>query len=171
MNRKLLIMMAALPAIASVCATALASPAVDAFNADGMERILARERGRPFVLLLWSLDCTFCHASMKNLATAQNREGFDVAAVAIETADDPANAAAISAATSQLGKNTSVWAFGDEAPERLRYLVDPAWHGELPRSYWYDAMGQRLAAHSGLITPSYIVEVRHKITGEPASSE
>jgi hypothetical protein len=36
------------------------------------------------------------------------------------------------------------WVFADIPPERLRHTVDPAWLGELPRSYFYEADGKRL---------------------------
>ena len=167
MIRKLLTL-ASLPAIATLCAGALASPTIASFESDGMAKILASEKGRPFLLLVWSLDCTFCHASMKNLASAENRDEFDVVAVAVEPADGPANEEAITAATSKLGPKTTVLAFGDESPERLRYSIDPKWHGELPRSYWYDADGRRLTAQSGLITSANILEAKKRIKGLPA---
>jgi hypothetical protein len=170
MIRKLL-MMATLPAVVTLCAGAVASPTIASFNSDGMTRVLASEAGHPFVLLVWSLDCTFCHTSMTNLAAAKNRGDFDVVAVAIESADEPGNTAAITTTTSKLGERTAIWAFGDQPPERLRFQIDPKWHGELPRSYWYDAKGQRIAAHSGLITPSLIIEVGKKIKGEPGPSK
>lgn len=43
------------------------------------------------------------------------------------------------------------WSFGSKSPEQLRFAIDPRWHGEKPRSYWYDAQGTR-AAYSGLIS-------------------
>ena len=42
------------------------------------------------------------------------------------------------------------WIFSDSMPERLRYVIDPSWYGELPRAYFYDASHQR-RAHSGLL--------------------
>jgi hypothetical protein len=33
------------------------------------------------------------------------------------------------------------------------------WRGEKPRSYWYDAQGQRIA-YSGVITPAVIAKMR-----------
>ena len=40
--------------------------------------------------------------------------------------------------------------FAEAVPERLRYAIDPAWGGELPRSYLFDAAHRR-QAHSGLL--------------------
>jgi len=144
-------------------AVKLAVPAIRSFEADGMVRIHAAEAGRPFVLLAWSLDCSYCHASMKNLAAAEAGLDFDIVTVAIESADDAGNASAISAATSQLGRRASNWAFGGQPAEQLRYQIDPQWHGELPRSYWFDAQGRCVTAQSGLITPAFIAEAGIRI--------
>ncbi|MYM67324.1 TlpA family protein disulfide reductase [Pseudoduganella sp. FT55W] len=163
MKLRKLLLAAALPAIATLSAgaAALAAPAPLAFEADGMTRVLAAKAGRPFVMLVWSLDCSYCHASMKNLAAAQ--PGLDIVTVAIEPASDQATTDAIAAATSALGPRTSRWAFGSAPAEQLRYKIDPKWHGELPRSYWYNAQGQRVAAISGLITPKLISETATKM--------
>jgi hypothetical protein len=40
-------------------------------------------------------------------------------------------------------------------PERLRYAIDRSWHGEKPRSYWFNARGERVA-YSGVITAAVI---------------
>jgi hypothetical protein len=169
MMRKYLLM-AALPAIATLCAGALAAPDIRRFEADGMTQVLASKAGRPFVMLVWSLDCTYCHASMKNLADAKNSPDFDIVTVAIEPASDQQTTELIAAATAQLGPHTSRWAFGQTPAERLRYQIDPKWHGELPRSYWYDASGKRVAALSGLITPNIITETGTSIGGRPAGT-
>jgi hypothetical protein len=36
------------------------------------------------------------------------------------------------------------WAFASDNPEKLRYEIDPAWYGELPRTYFFDAGHQRV---------------------------
>ncbi|TFW21427.1 TlpA family protein disulfide reductase [Duganella callida] len=165
-------MMATLPAIATLCAGALAAPDIQPFETDGMARILADHAGRPFVVLVWSLDCGYCHASIKNLAAAGNAAAPaaagaqaappvpDIVTVAIEAADDAQSTAAIVAATASLGPRAQRWAFGQTSAEQLRYQIDPQWRGELPRSYWYDASGKRVDALSGLITPQIIAAHR-----------
>ena len=37
------------------------------------------------------------------------------------------------------------------SPEKLRYVIDQDWYGELPRSYYYDADHQR-SSHSGTLS-------------------
>ncbi len=43
------------------------------------------------------------------------------------------------------------WIFSDDFAERIRYNIDPNWHGELPRSYFYFA-DHTLHAHSGILS-------------------
>ena len=40
------------------------------------------------------------------------------------------------------------WAFADAYVERLRWSVDPAWRGEVPRTHLYDAR-HRLTLRAG----------------------
>jgi hypothetical protein len=39
--------------------------------------------------------------------------------------------------------SSEAYAFADGAPESLRYAIDPAWLGEKPRAYRYEASGAR----------------------------
>lgn len=140
------------------------SAAIQPFDADGMRRILERQSGRPFLLLVWSLDCAYCHASMKNLA-ADGAPAFDIVTIAIEPAADAKTAEAIAGATASLGPRAARWAFGELPAEQLRYQIDPKWRGELPRSYWYDSAGARIAVHSGLIGAQTIQEMTARLGG------
>lgn len=62
---KLLIAWALLTLFISVV---YASPAIREFNPDGLKRIVAEHKGKPFVLVVWSLDCSFCLASLDYLS-------------------------------------------------------------------------------------------------------
>lgn len=55
-----------------------------------MQRILQAHEGKPFVLVIWSLDCEFCRASLDTLARAkQQRPDLDVVTVSTDSVDDP----------------------------------------------------------------------------------
>jgi hypothetical protein len=47
--------------------------------------------------------------------------------------------------------NEQAWVFADDFVERLRFEIDPKWHGELPRTYLYVATG--FHAFSGKLDP------------------
>ncbi|MFN3397186.1 MAG: hypothetical protein ACK4ZS_01480, partial [Sulfurimicrobium sp.] len=48
--------------------------------------------------------------------------------------------------------NTGQWIFADDMPERLRFEIDPRWHGELPRTHFYDR-AHRVEVVSGVVPP------------------
>lgn len=147
------VVMAGALALAGMAAQAAA---IAPFGADGMERIAAAMKGKPFVLIVWSLDCEFCRASMDTLA--QERKAgrkLEVVTVSTDALTDPVLGPMMDKRLAQLKMRDGAWAFGDLAPERLRYAIDPRWHGEKPRSYWFNAAGER-TAYSGVITPQII---------------
>jgi hypothetical protein len=143
-----------------------AAPAIHAFNPDSMTRIVASQKGKPFVLVVWSLDCVYCQASLKILSE-QKREQKDLRIVTLATdpLDDVQAVAQLNKRLKALGLTAEAWAFGSVPPEHLRYAIDPNWHGEMPRSYWFNAGGERVA-HSGVLTVAAIA----KLSARPSST-
>jgi thiol-disulfide isomerase/thioredoxin len=129
---------------------ALAAEKIHPFDSDSFSRIVASQKGRPFVVMVWSLDCDYCEASFDALARAQRQSGLKVITIATDRADDQEAARLIMKKLAQSGLKTEVWAFGPAPAEQLRYAIDPKWRGEMPRSYWFDRQG-RARAYSGLI--------------------
>lgn len=126
---------------------------VQAFKAQSLEQIEARHRGRPFVMLVWSMDCQFCHASLDELARFRAANPtVDIVTVSTDPLADQALTTQAQTRLAALSLKADTWSFGSDPAERLRYALDPAWRGEKPRSYWYDASGKRVA-YSGLIKP------------------
>lgn len=136
-----------------------AAPPIRAFDPDGMTRIVASQKGKPFVLVVWSLDCVYCQASMKNLAQEKRRrKDFSVVTLSTDPVDDAQAVALMNRRLASVGLSSNAWAFGAAPPEQLRYAIDPAWYGEKPRSYWFNARGERVA-YSGLITAEVIAKL------------
>jgi thiol-disulfide isomerase/thioredoxin len=141
---------------ALLCVAAHAAGPLQPFEADSMERIIAAEQGKPFVVVMWSLDCEFCRASLNTLSKARRqRKDLNIVTISTDQADDPELAPQMRQRLARLGLDHDAWAFSDAPPERLRYAIDRGWHGEKPRSYWFNAKGER-AAYSGVITPAVI---------------
>ena len=154
-NRFRLLIVAALMMAASAVA---AASDMREFTSSSLQRIVAENKGKPFVLVVWSLDCVYCQASMETLA-AERRRGKPIRVVTLSTdfaADAPLMEQAMKRLQAQ-GFADNAWAFGDEAPERLRYALDPKWHGEKPRTYWFNAKGER-TAYSGVVSPEHIAK-------------
>ena len=148
---KLLNRFAALAMALSMAAGALAQP-LKPFEPHSLEQIMASHRGKPFLLLVWSMDCEFCQASLEVLSKARAAHpGLEIVTVTTDPVADAVLAGEVGSRLSSLRLHADAWGFGAEAPERLRFAIDPLWRGEKPRSYWYDGNAQR-AAFSGSIT-------------------
>lgn len=126
------------------------------FTADTLADIKSRYAGKPFMLTLWSLTCHHCAKELQTLGKlARTDKGLPLAVVSTDT---PADAPDIQAALKRFGlDHLDTWVFADAVPERLRRNIDPAWRGELPRSYLFDAAHRR-QAHSGVLDEKHITE-------------
>lgn len=133
-----------------------AGPAIQAFEPDSLGQIGEQYRGKPLVVMLWSLECAYCQASFKALAQAKrSNPGLNVVTVATDPAGDPQTDALVGERLRAAGLSKNAWAFGSAPAQQLRYAIDPKWHGELPRTYWFDAQGRR-SAYSGVLTQAVI---------------
>ena len=163
---------AATLAVAVVAASLAASPMANAagaatvasglkpFEPQRVEPIAASHKGKPFVVLVWSMDCEFCQHSLDVLSKARAANpGLDIVTISTDPLSDAALSQLVKKRLSGIDLLADAWSFGELAPERLRYAIDPRWRGEKPRSYWYDAQGQRIA-HSGVITAALIEKMR-----------
>jgi len=151
------------PLVSPVVALALALVAplahatgIQVFEPGSIERIVQKQEGKPFVLVVWSMDCEFCQASLDTLSRERKkRKDLNVVTLSTDWAADPVLVPMMQKRLAALGMSDNAWAFGALAPERLRDAVDPKWRGEKPRSYWFNAQGGK-TSYSGLITPAVI---------------
>ena len=138
-------------------APASAEP-IKPFEIDSLAQIEASQRGKPFILLVWSMDCQFCQTSLEVLSRARaSTPGLALVTVTTDPAADDALIGQVEKRLSSLNLMADTWSFGTASPERLRFAIDPGWRGEKPRSYWYDASGKR-TAYSGLIRQGRLVQ-------------
>ena len=144
----------------SACSALAQAQPIKPFEPASVDQIVASHRGKPFLLLVWSMDCEFCQASLDVLAKARAADPtLVIVTVTTDPIADPTLTGQVRTRLASLRLQGDAWSYGDEAPERLRYAIDPAWRGEKPRSYWYDAAGQR-SAYSGLIKPARLAQWR-----------
>jgi thiol-disulfide isomerase/thioredoxin len=122
-----------------------AATELQSFTPDSLAAIQKQYAGRPFILSMWSVNwCGHCITELTMLGKAVKRKK-QLPLVLVAT-DTPEFSAAIQQTQKRLGLATvDSWVFDDDIPERLRHAVDPAWHGELPRTYLYDAQHRREA--------------------------
>lgn len=141
-------LLAGLALLASLAAAA--DMPIRSFETDSFSSIAASGRGKPQVVMVWSLDCSYCEPSFAALRQAQRR-GVKVVTIATDPVDDPDATTQIRRKLAKSGLQAETWAFGSAPAEQLRHAIDPAWRGEMPRSYWFDGSG-KMRAYSGMIT-------------------
>jgi thiol-disulfide isomerase/thioredoxin len=121
---------------------AVAAENVRPFTQGSLGQLLAAREGKPFILVLWSLDCQYCPTELKTLSELRrSHPNLDVVLVATDTINDAAQLA-LKAETYGMSQ-AEQWVFADDMPERLRREIDPRWYGEVPRTYFYDRKHQR----------------------------
>lgn len=130
-----------------LCLSSACSPAAQItkhFARGSYQKIVSARAGKPFIISLWSLDCTYCRDDMV-LFGKLSKKFHDLDLVLIST-DTPEQMKEIERTLQKYPlKKAESWVFADSFVERLRYEVDTQWYGELPRTYFYDAQGHALA--------------------------
>lgn len=142
------------------CGAAHAAGPIRPLEADSFRQIVAAHEGKPFVVVVWALDCDYCGPSFEALARAQRQRKLPVVAIATDRAGDAEATRYIEKKLQAAGLDAERWAFGGAPAEQLRFAIDPKWHGEMPRSYWFNGHGG-VTAHSGVITKKLITEQAH----------
>ncbi len=137
-----------------VAGTASAVEGVRHFVTGSMSTIQEEHAGKPFVLFLWSLTCTYCPIELKMLGEfKQQHPDLNLVLIAADTPDDEPE---IVSHLADYGLNkVERWVFAEEMPERLRFEIDRRWYGEVPRTYFYDQSHQR-EAKTGLVGQEYV---------------
>lgn len=124
-----------------------------AYHAGGLAQIAQARQGKPFVVVLWSLECSVCMKELDFLAkTLREHPGMDMVLISTDEASSGGEASSV-LEMHGLGKAES-WIFAEDDAQRLRYEIDPSWYGELPRAYFYDAAHQRVSV-SGAVAKTH----------------
>ena len=149
MMKRMLMLLAA-------CFAALSAHAADLkpLYASDVEAVLAASQGKPQIVEIWSLDCSYCRENTARIAEWQKKHrDVRLTMIAMDPIDD--NAAALSQvlASLPLPPQTALYANAEAMPEKLRRALDANWHGEMPRTLMIDAHGTRQAS-SGLLQPA-----------------
>jgi thiol-disulfide isomerase/thioredoxin len=123
--------------------------ALKPFDAASPEKIRRMHAGRAYLAVFWSLYCEPCRAEMAHWGELQRKHPrVPILLVATDGPEERSNVQKF-LRQHNLGR-VDTWMFADEFAERVRHAVDPAWRGELPRTYLVDAK-HRAIAHSGRI--------------------
>jgi len=120
------------------------------FGTQSFAQIKTQFEGKPFVVSLWSIDCAPCRVELRMLGELKKNEPeFPLIVISTDSIENREEAADILGSYEL--QDIETWMFADAFVERLRYSVDPLWHGELPRSYFFKA-DHSFESHSGILT-------------------
>jgi thiol-disulfide isomerase/thioredoxin len=126
--------------LASLGSAAAASPLP--FERGSWAKLSAQHVGRPTVVHFWGLTCAPCLVELPKWGKlAQERTDLQLVLVAADPVPQDPERVADTLAAANLVKAES-WTFSDRFYERLRYEIDPAWAGELPRTVMIDRDGK-----------------------------
>lgn len=132
--------------LALAASAARGEPAFRPLRSGSFAGLVSARRGQPFLLALWSITCVPCRDEFELLR--ELREAHPRMPLVLVSTDDISEAALAARMIERYGmQDEESWIFADD-PQKLRYEIDPAWYGELPRAYFYDA-GHRREAVSG----------------------
>ncbi|WP_439687236.1 Thioredoxin domain-containing protein [Cupriavidus oxalaticus] len=149
LRRKLVATLAGAAIALSAAGMGQAAERVSVFESASAAQLSASQQGKPFVLVVWSLDCVYCKRNFEAIGKLQAKHrSLRVVTLAM---DRPDALPQVQQLLKRVDLTRNAWMFGNEPQERLRYAVDPDWMGEMPRTYFYRADGQRQGV-SGVIS-------------------
>jgi thiol-disulfide isomerase/thioredoxin len=137
---RLSIIVALLMALASLGAAEAGEPLP--FERGSWAKLRESHAGQPTVIHLWGLTCGPCLAELPHWGELQTKRP-DLKLVLVAADPLPQDPERVAATLTKAGLgNTESWSFTDRFYERLRYEIDPAWAGELPRTVMVDRDGK-----------------------------
>ncbi len=143
-------------AVALLAVSQVHADNIQAFSGQSFAQIKEDFAGKPFVLSLWSIDCAPCRVELKLLGEIkQQQPEFPLVVISTDLLEDREEAVDI-LDSYHLAEFAS-WMFADAFVEKLRFSIDPLWHGELPRSYFF-AQDHSFKAHSGVLNKEQLQE-------------
>jgi hypothetical protein len=137
-----------------ISSSVLAEQSVKIFTTGSYTKLLEKRHSQPFMLVLWSLDCSSCYIELAILSdTIKKQPKLDLVLV---STDKTADINEIKQHLIKVGlENISTWVFADNIQQQLRFEIDPTWYGELPRSYLFNVQHKRQAI-SGILNSAIL---------------
>lgn len=123
-------------ALAMAAAAAIAGTAgaveLRPFVQGSWQELRQNHAGRPTIVHFWGVTCAPCRTEMPEWGRLlQERPDMNLVMIDADLVrNEPDRASAMLAKTGVSAAEQ--WMFDDDYEERLRYEVDPQWHGEIP---------------------------------------
>ena len=124
------------------------------FDMNTRKVIEKRYIDQPLIISFWSIDCPYCIDDLKKLGKALSKNtNVKLITVCVDGKESAKKAERI-LSQANLPKHEQ-YQYAEVDEDRLRYNIDPAWYGELPRTYFYDTAHQ-VTPLSGKISNSFL---------------
>lgn len=131
------------------------------FKSGSYQTILDDHKGEPFVLVIWSKTCPSC---LKDMAILKEiHQGMPRFKFVMLATDPLSDADEVGKIIEQQGlSDLDSWIFAEENEQKLRFEIDPAWYGELPRTYFFNSAHEREGI-SGALTHKQLISMISEI--------
>lgn len=114
------------------------------FERGSWARLRDAHAGKPTVIHFWGLTCGPCLVELPEWGKLKAARP-DLSLVLVAADPLPQDPERLNAMLDRAGLGaTESWSFTDRFYERLRYEIDPAWAGELPRTVMIDRAGKAI---------------------------
>lgn len=114
------------------------------FETDSYKKIITQYQGNSFLMVLWSVDCPPCIEELPSLG--RFHQLHPKANVVMVSTDSKHQEKDIQQLMKKHGlADIQQWVFDDNSLQAIRFSIDPAWYGELPRSYFHHDVNKRQA--------------------------
>ena len=98
------------------------------------QQVLNSHAGRPTLVHFWGVTCGPCKVELPLLGQfMKDHPGLEMVTISADLAPDIPGAAQSMLKKSGLSSAEN-WIFSDGFVERLRFEIDPAWQGDIPRT-------------------------------------
>jgi thiol-disulfide isomerase/thioredoxin len=106
------------------------------------QQMLNSHAGRPTLVHFWGVTCGPCKVELPLLGQfMKDHVGVDMVTISADLAPDIPGAAQSMLKKSGLASAEN-WIFSDGFVERLRFEIDPAWQGDIPRTLLISREGE-----------------------------
>lgn len=136
-------------------APAFEQSGLKSFEQGSWRQILRAHAGRPTLVHFWGVTCGPCKVELPELGEfMKEHRSVDIVTIDADLVPN-SDAAAVSMLQGAGLSSAENWMFSDGFAERLRYEVDPAWQGDIPRTILISSKGG-MATIEGSAEPSVL---------------
>ena len=137
---------------------AVESGSPNLFKSGSYQQILDSNKEQPLVLVIWSINCPSCLKDMEILKAIHL--GMPRFKFVMLATDERSDAAEVNKIIEQQGlSDLESWIFAEDNVQKLRFEIDSAWYGEIPRTYFFNSAHEREGISGALTHKQFITMI------------